>query len=191
MDSERRQTRLALRAFELSARGDAVAAPIGARYALVMTASVAQVWEWLEGVPDPEIPAISIVDLGIVRDVAWSGDELRVAITPTYSGCPATSMIQRDIVSALARTRFGSRAARCRTFTALDDGGHLGERSRQTARVRDRATEPGHRRRLPALRFDGGRMYEHVRLDAVQVAVPLHGLPRTVRSLQVPLAGRS
>jgi ring-1,2-phenylacetyl-CoA epoxidase subunit PaaD len=66
-----------------------------------MTASVAQIWEWLESVPDPEIPAISIVDLGIVRDVAWSGDELRVAITPTYSGCPATSMIQRDIVSAL------------------------------------------------------------------------------------------
>jgi ring-1,2-phenylacetyl-CoA epoxidase subunit PaaD len=66
-----------------------------------MTASVAQVWEWLEAVPDPEIPAISIVDLGIVRSVAWTGDELHVAITPTYSGCPATTMIRRDIVSAL------------------------------------------------------------------------------------------
>ena len=69
------------------------------------TPSVAQVWEWLEDVPDPEIPAISIVDLGIVRRVAWTGDaaapELHVAITPTYSGCPATTMIQRDIVSAL------------------------------------------------------------------------------------------
>jgi len=67
----------------------------------VTAATVAQVWDWLAAVPDPEIPAISIVDLGIVRRVAWSGDELRVAITPTYSGCPATTMIRRDIVSAL------------------------------------------------------------------------------------------
>ena len=71
-----------------------------------MTApSVDQVWEWLAEVPDPEIPAISIVDLGIVRRVAWSDDaalpELRVAITPTYSGCPATTMIRRDILRAL------------------------------------------------------------------------------------------
>jgi ring-1,2-phenylacetyl-CoA epoxidase subunit PaaD len=66
-----------------------------------MTPSVAQVWDWLATVPDPEIPAVSIVDLGIVRRVAWSDGELRVAITPTYSGCPATTMIQRDIVGAL------------------------------------------------------------------------------------------
>ena len=70
-----------------------------------MSPSVAQVWEWLAAVPDPEIPAISIVDLGIVRRVTWTGGtatpELHVAITPTYSGCPATTMIQRDIVSAL------------------------------------------------------------------------------------------
>jgi ring-1,2-phenylacetyl-CoA epoxidase subunit PaaD len=71
----------------------------------VSAPTLAQVWEWLADVPDPEIPAISIVDLGIVRGVRWSGDtatpELHVAITPTYSGCPATTMIQRDIVSAL------------------------------------------------------------------------------------------
>ena len=66
-----------------------------------MTPSVAQVWEWLADVPDPEIPAVSIVDLGIVRRVTWTGEELHVAITPTYSGCPATTMIRRDIVSAL------------------------------------------------------------------------------------------
>ena len=70
-----------------------------------MTPTVDQVWEWLGDVPDPEIPAISIVDLGIVRRVAWerasAEPELRVAITPTYSGCPATAMIQRDIVDAL------------------------------------------------------------------------------------------
>jgi ring-1,2-phenylacetyl-CoA epoxidase subunit PaaD len=63
------------------------------------------VWRWLADVPDPEIPAISVVDLGIVRDVAWSGSgedaTLAVTITPTYSGCPATRTIERDIVAAL------------------------------------------------------------------------------------------
>ena len=63
--------------------------------------SIDAIWAALAAIPDPEIPVISIVDLGIVRRVAWSGDELRVAITPTYSGCPATTMIRRDIVSAL------------------------------------------------------------------------------------------
>lgn len=60
-----------------------------------------QVWAWLEEVPDPEIPVISVVDLGIVRDVCWAVDELRVAITPTYSGCPATQAIADDIAQAL------------------------------------------------------------------------------------------
>ncbi|MFC4174927.1 1,2-phenylacetyl-CoA epoxidase subunit PaaD [Microvirga sp. GCM10011540] len=56
---------------------------------------------WLEEVPDPEVPAVSVMDLGIVRDVRWDGDELVVAITPTYSGCPATSVIALDIETAL------------------------------------------------------------------------------------------
>ena len=63
--------------------------------------SVDQVWEWLDAVPDPEIPVISLVDLGIVRDVAWQGDTLCVALTPTYSGCPATSVIEMDVETAL------------------------------------------------------------------------------------------
>ena len=60
-----------------------------------------QVWGWLAEVPDPEIPAVSVVDLGIVRCAAWDGDELTVAITPTYSGCPATSVIAFQIEQAL------------------------------------------------------------------------------------------
>ncbi len=70
--------------------------------------SVARVREWLDGVPDPEIPVLSVVDLGIVRDIAWTGPDrertLNVTITPTYSGCPATRVIERDIARAL-RTR--------------------------------------------------------------------------------------
>jgi ring-1,2-phenylacetyl-CoA epoxidase subunit PaaD len=60
-----------------------------------------QIRNWLEEVPDPEVPAVSVMDLGIVRDVQWSGDELVVAITPTYSGCPATSVIAFEIEAAL------------------------------------------------------------------------------------------
>jgi ring-1,2-phenylacetyl-CoA epoxidase subunit PaaD len=63
--------------------------------------TVEQVWEWLDAVPDPEIPVISLVDLGIIRGVAWQGDVLTVAVTPTYSGCPATSIINMDIETAL------------------------------------------------------------------------------------------
>ena len=59
------------------------------------------VWDWLDAVPDPEISVISVVDLGIVRDVAWDGDTLSVTVTPTYSGCPATSVIALDIETAL------------------------------------------------------------------------------------------
>ncbi len=54
-------------------------------------------WQVLEGVPDPEIPVVSVVDLGIVREVTPE----RVTITPTYTGCPATQVIERDIRDAL------------------------------------------------------------------------------------------
>ena len=60
-----------------------------------------RVWELLAGIPDPEIPVISILDLGIVRDVAWDDETLVVTVTPTYSGCPATAIINLDIENAL------------------------------------------------------------------------------------------
>ena len=57
----------------------------------------ARIWHVLEGVADPEIPVLSVVDLGIVREVRSD----RVIITPTYTGCPATQVIERDIRDAL------------------------------------------------------------------------------------------
>lgn len=72
-----------------------------------MQPSVAQVWEWLGQVPDPEIPVISLTDLGIIRDVAYEGDTLVVTVTPTYSGCPATAVINLDIESALRERGIG------------------------------------------------------------------------------------
>jgi ring-1,2-phenylacetyl-CoA epoxidase subunit PaaD len=60
--------------------------------------------ELLAEVPDPEIPVVSVVDLGIVRDVVESADGRRVTVTltPTYSGCPATEVIAHDVRVALA-----------------------------------------------------------------------------------------
>ncbi|WP_054302361.1 1,2-phenylacetyl-CoA epoxidase subunit PaaD [Gemmobacter sp. LW-1] len=63
--------------------------------------SVAEIRGWLSEVPDPEIPVISLTDLGIIRDVAWQGETLVVTVTPTYSGCPATGVINLDIEKAL------------------------------------------------------------------------------------------
>ena len=61
------------------------------------------VFSVLSTVPDPEVPAISVVDLGIIRDVVVSENEIRVTVTPTYSGCPAMREIEDDIRSALVK----------------------------------------------------------------------------------------
>ena len=67
-----------------------------------------QIWELLEKVPDPEIPALSVVDLGIVRQVRQQPDgRMHVAITPTYSGCPATEVIRTMVRAALDGAGFG------------------------------------------------------------------------------------
>ena len=63
--------------------------------------SVQQVWEWLEAVPDPEIPVLSVIDLGIVRRVTALSDGVEVEVAPTYSGCPATEVIEKSIVDSL------------------------------------------------------------------------------------------
>jgi ring-1,2-phenylacetyl-CoA epoxidase subunit PaaD len=59
------------------------------------------VLRWLDDVADPELPPVSITDLGIVRDVSVDGDTVIVALTPTYAGCPATEVIAADVERAL------------------------------------------------------------------------------------------
>lgn len=63
---------------------------------------IARVWAILESVPDPEIPVVSIRELGILRGVQERDGQLQVIITPTYSGCPAMGQIEDDIHAALA-----------------------------------------------------------------------------------------
>lgn len=60
-----------------------------------------KIWEYLEEVFDPEVPVLTVVDLGVVRDVELTDDGCKVTITPTYSGCPAMKRIEDDIVEKL------------------------------------------------------------------------------------------
>lgn len=62
-----------------------------------------QIWAWLADVPDPEIPVLSVIDLGIVRDVAIKPDGVEVSVSPTYSGCPATEVIEQSIIAELQK----------------------------------------------------------------------------------------
>jgi ring-1,2-phenylacetyl-CoA epoxidase subunit PaaD len=64
-------------------------------------------WEVLQTVLDPEVPALSVCDLGIVRDVLEHGDHLEVVLTPTYSGCPATEVIASDVRDAVTKAGLG------------------------------------------------------------------------------------
>jgi len=64
--------------------------------------TVARVWDALAGVPDPEVPVVSIVELGIVRGVSVGEGGVRIEVTPTYSGCPATESIASAIRERLA-----------------------------------------------------------------------------------------
>lgn len=67
----------------------------------------AQAWAVLATVPDPEVPAVSLCELGIVREVLDHGASLEVVLTPTYSGCPATEFIERSVVEAIDAAGLG------------------------------------------------------------------------------------
>lgn len=96
----------------------------------VAAPTVEQVQSWLGEVPDPEIPVISIVDLGIVRDVAVDAGSgaCTVTITPTYSGCPAMQAIADDIEHALhargvEQVRIATRLSPAWTTDWMSDAG--------------------------------------------------------------------
>ncbi len=69
--------------------------------AVTPEATVQAAWAVLESLSDPEIPVVSLRELGILRDVRWGPEGLEVIITPTYSGCPAMGQIEDDVHAAL------------------------------------------------------------------------------------------
>lgn len=68
---------------------------------------VARAWQVLEDVPDPEVPVLSVVDLGVVREIAPTRDGLAITLTPTYTGCPATAAIALAIEAAIEGAGLG------------------------------------------------------------------------------------
>ena len=66
-----------------------------------MGVTAAEVWQALERVMDPEIPVVSVVEMGIIRDVAVTEEGVAVTMTPTFAGCPALDVMRRDIAAAV------------------------------------------------------------------------------------------
>ena len=73
-----------------------------------MTITEEHIWQILKEVPDPEVPVLNLLDLGIIRDVKLNEEEIEVIVTPTYSGCPATPMINMAIKMKLIEKGFNS-----------------------------------------------------------------------------------
>ena len=71
----------------------------------MQSGKIAEIWTLLGTVPDPEIPAISVVELGVIRDVKFLNNEFIISVTPTYSGCPAVKTFQDDIKTQLNQNK--------------------------------------------------------------------------------------
>jgi ring-1,2-phenylacetyl-CoA epoxidase subunit PaaD len=130
------------------------------------------IWAMLGAIPDPEIPVISIVELGIVRNVAREDGTVVVTVTPTYSGCPATAMIAADIRRALMEAG----VQHCRIETQLSPAwttDWIVAEARE--RLRDYGiVPPGERAAKRAIDITGLRKRE-----AVAIACPRCGSKRT------------
>ena len=153
------------------------------------------VWRALAEIPDPEIPVISIVDLGVVKDVRVSGERVDVDFTPTFMGCPALDVMRSQMEEAIRAL-----GAEPKVHVVLDDSWSTdsittgGPREAPCGRLRP--TGAAHHRRtdarpararpvsLPVVRLDRHEAREPVRPDAVPVASLLQRLPPAVRAVQ-------
>ena len=153
-----------------------------------------QVWDALAEIPDPEIPVISLVDLGVVKDVHVDGDSVRVEFTPTFLGCPALE-VMRDAMAEKVRAL----GAEPQVDVVLDDSwstdritpqGREKLRASGFAPPSPRACAAAAARRaaarlpLPVLRLDRHEAREPLRPDAVPQRALLQRLPPAVRAVQ-------
>ncbi|MFN7792152.1 MAG: metal-sulfur cluster assembly factor [Cyclobacteriaceae bacterium] len=65
-----------------------------------ISASVKKIYEWLEDVKDPEIPVLSLVDLGVISNVEIDGDKVSIELTPTFAGCPAMEYMKNEVIES-------------------------------------------------------------------------------------------
>ncbi len=151
-------------------------------------------------VPDPEIPILNVVELGVVRYVRDEQERgIAVGVSPTYTGCPATEVIQASIKAtaasrpAIATVRVDSVLAPPWTSDWLTESAREKLREYGIAPPAESVDNP---RRLwseptvhcPRCSSQQTRTRQRIRVDAVQGAVSLHELPRAVRIFQVHLS---
>jgi metal-sulfur cluster biosynthetic enzyme len=146
--------------------------------------AISRAWAVLEAIPDPEIPVVSIRELGILREIHDHGDgTLEVVITPTYSGCPAMGQIEDDI-----RTALGTHGLKATVVTRLAPGWTTDWITPEAKPVRQRGPLRFKSAKgncgLSALRQRGHHRNLALQFHRLQGAVPLPGLPRTVRLFQ-------
>ena len=152
-------------------------------------------WDVAATVVDPEIPVLTIEDLGVLRTVEEDGDRVRVELTPTYSGCPAIDAMRDDVRAALqgaGYTQVDVRMVLSPAWTTdwmTDDGKR---KLREFGIAPPNGTRAGARRtgrrahggEVPALRLARHPRARALRLDLVQGALRVPRLPRAVRLLQ-------
>jgi ring-1,2-phenylacetyl-CoA epoxidase subunit PaaD len=141
--------------------------------ATVEATRVERAWAALDAVPDPEVPVLSVRDLGIVRDVLDHGDTIEVVLTPTYSGCPATEVIEQSVREAIDGAGLGparvtlQRAPAWSTDWISEDG---------KRKLRDYGIAPP-----GPVKAGGAQPVRIVGRRADAVACPRCGSPRTER----------
>ena len=131
----------------------------------------------LETIPDPEIPVLTITDLGIVR--GFVDDPPRVRISPTYTGCPATVAIEMLIREALDSAGFGNVHIERVLFPPWSTD-WISERGRQRLKQYGIAPPTLDHGGMPAVRLERYPGGQPLRLDPVQGAVAMQRLPGTV-----------
>jgi len=129
-------------------------------------------WATLDEVPDPEVPALSVRDLGIVREVNEQGEALEIVLTPTYSGCPATEVIERSVLDAIEAAGLGPARVRLQRAPAWTTDWISADGKRK---LRDYGIAP------PGPAQDGAVPIRIVGRRADSVACPRCGSARTER----------
>ena len=157
--------------------------------------SAAAVWAAFESIPDPELPVVSLVDLGVIRDVSVDGETVRVELTPTFLGCPALEVMTRALEETVAS--LGARAE----VAVISDDSWSTDRITPAGREKLRAAglaPPAPRAagattlvqlqskafRCPYCGSNGDAPREHLRPNPVPLDPLVRKLPPAVRAVQ-------
>ena len=115
------------------------------------------IWKMLAQIPDPEIPVISIVELGIVRNVELNKGKVIVSITPTYSGCPAMKVIEQEVISKLSEN--GMDAEIKTVYSPVWTTDWIGDEAKE--KLRKYGIAPPEKRAIDKIAFIGGKEEIH------------------------------